>query len=193
MVEQPALKFITFDVDAEGAAAHPSSTTRTSRNILGALTRADADGEDHEFAQRDGVVHVSRYAPDDALNEAFRQKQGLQMRRLPLGEVGPAQLAIGIDGQLDSLFFRQLLMPASAQPLGPDDVEVEVCAVGLNAKDYFAITGRVNTRDATCTLEHCGVVIRTGCSGADAGGLRPGDRVVVMAPGKFRTTEIVPR
>ncbi|RYP33985.1 hypothetical protein DL767_004506 [Monosporascus sp. MG133] len=181
MVEQPALKFVTFDVDD----IH-SEVEHTSRNIISALLRSSIGAEDREFVQKDGVVHISRYAPDDGLNELFRQKQGLQTRQMALEEADNVQLAIGVDGQLDSLFFKQI--PAS-QALGPDDVEVEVRAVGLNAKDYFAVMGRVDTRDATCTLEHCGIVRRTG---SNVGALRAGDRVVVMAPGKFKTFEVVP-
>ncbi|RYO93374.1 hypothetical protein DL762_001073 [Monosporascus cannonballus] len=181
MVEQPALKFVTFDVDD----IH-TKVELTSRNIINTLLRSSIGGEDREFVQKDGVVHISRYAPDDGLNELFGQKQGLQARRMTLEEANNVQLAIGVDGQLDSLFFKQI--PAS-QALGPDDVEVEVRAVGLNAKDYFAVMGRVDTRDATCTLEHCGIVRRTGSS---VEALRAGDRVVVMAPGKFKAFEVVP-
>ncbi|RYP08079.1 hypothetical protein DL764_002119 [Monosporascus ibericus] len=181
MVEQPALKFVTFDVDH----IH-SEVEHTSRNIINVLWRSNVSAEDREFVQKDGVVHISRYAPDDGLNELFRQKQGLQTQQMALEEANNVQLAIGVDGQLDSLFFKQI--PAS-QALGPDDVEVEVRAVGLNAKDYFAVMGRVDTRDATCTLEHCGIVRRTG-SNVEA--LRTGDHVVVMAPGKFKNFEVVP-
>ena len=185
MVEQPALKFITFDVDD-----CQSDVEQTSRNIMHVLARSGVETEDREFAQRGGVVHVSRYVPDDRLNESFRQKQGLQTQRLALAKAKPAQLAIGMAGQLDSLFFKQLPASIESQVLGPSHVEVEVQTVGLNAKDYFAVMGRVDTRDATCTLEHCGVVLRTGCS---VDSLKPGDRIVVMAPGKFKTTEVVPQ
>lgn len=93
MVEQPALKFITFDVDD-----CQTGVEQTSRNIMNALARSGVEAEDREFAQRDGVVHVSRYVPYNRLNESFRQKQGLETQRLTLAEARPVQLAIGIDG-----------------------------------------------------------------------------------------------
>ena len=49
--------------------------------------------------------------------------------------------------------------------------------------------GKVDTKDATCTLEYCGVISKVG-SGVSR--LTPGDRVVVMAPGHFKTSEVVP-
>ena len=51
------------------------------------------------------------------------------------------------------------------------------------------MSGKVDTKDATCTLDYGGVVIEIG-SGVSS--LAPGDRVVAAAPGHFKTTECAP-
>ncbi|KAK6346542.1 hypothetical protein TWF696_006666 [Orbilia brochopaga] len=78
MAEQPGLEFYVSDVD--DLSAH---LKRTARNILSIFTRTDPGIADREFIQRDGVAHVSRFIPDDGLNEAFRRSQGATVQ-LPL-------------------------------------------------------------------------------------------------------------
>ena len=57
-------------------------------------------------------------------------------------------------------------------------------------QDYYALSGKVDTKDSTCTSEYCGVVTTVGSAVVD---LAPGDRVVVAAPGHFKAYEGVPR
>jgi len=180
MMEQPSLSFYTFDVDNIDAAPHI-----TANNIISVLS-ANRFSTDYEFAQRNGVVHISRFVPDNNLNTAFRQKQDDEFLDISLEEAKPAQLAISEAGNFDSIHFKQITLPES---LEAGKVQVAVKTVGLNAKDYYVLGGKTETKDATCMLEFGGVVERVGC---DVDGLNPGDRVVVMAPAFFRTSEIVP-
>lgn len=59
----------------------------------------------------------------------------------------------------------------------------------MHLKDVLVLGGKVDTKDATCALEFTGVVSRVGSAVED---FVIGDRVVVMAPNKFSTREIVP-
>ncbi|KAI2468602.1 polyketide synthase [Annulohypoxylon bovei var. microspora] len=180
MMEQPSTKFYIFDVD--DIHLH---TERTFANLVLVL-RQRSGTVDYEFAQSKGIVHVSRFVPDDELNSKFRQKQGASLIETPLGRAKPAQLTISEVGNFDTLHFERFALPAE---LSSDEVQVSVKSVGLNAKDFYALAGKVDTKDASCTLEYCGVIERVGIQVVD---LAPGDRVVVMAPGHFRTSEIVP-
>lgn len=51
------------------------------------------------------------------------------------------------------------------------------------------MSARFNTPDVSCSCEFSGVVTRTG---SDVRHLAVGDRVVAMAPGRYRTYETVP-
>lgn len=180
MLEQPTLKFFTFDVDdivshVQRTAEHLASTLQQKSNAL-----------DFEFIQHQGVVHVSRFVPDDTLNESFRQKQGTEIIEMPLHEAKPVKLSIERVGQFDSIFFKQVKLQG---PIHATAVQVQVTSVGLNAKDFYMLAGKVDTKNATCSLEFCGIVERIGSA---VSSLAPGDRVVVMAPSHFQTSQVVP-
>lgn len=51
------------------------------------------------------------------------------------------------------------------------------------------LSGKVETRGGTSAIEFSGIIRNVG---PDATNLAPGDRVVVLAPHDFRTTERVP-
>lgn len=182
MLEQPSLRFLTFDVDD----IH-RDTCRTAQNIVRVLSMINNRLSDSEYVENKGVVNISRFLPDNDLNALFRQKQGSETLMATLGSVKPIQLAITRPGQFDSIYFKQISIP---QDLNDQDVQVDVKAVGVNAKDIYVLAGKVDTKDATCTLEFSGVVEKVGLGVTD---IKSGDRVVVMAPGHFKTTEIVPR
>ena len=180
VLEQPSLKFFTFDVD--DIHSHVQQTT----GHLIATLRQQSNAIDFEFIQRQGVVHVSRFSPDDALNDIFRQRQGTEVVEMPLQKAKPAKLSIERVGQFDSIYFKQVELEGS---LASTAVRVQVTAVGINAKDFYVLAGKVDTKNSTCSLEFCGIVDKIGSA---VSSLAPGDRVVVMAPVHFETSQVVP-
>ena len=95
--------------------------------------------------------------------------------------------------------------------LRADHVKIQVKSVGMNAKvshirhstfkaevadwrnvwqDLYVLGAKFDTKDASCSCECAGEV--TGI-GADVTDLRPGDRVLAMAPGHFATYERFPQ
>ncbi|KAJ6092588.1 polyketide synthase [Penicillium sp. IBT 16267x] len=181
MLEQPALQFLTYDID------NPSKSPELSaRNIFDVISGLDGALADYEYVEKDGVVHISRFTPDNDLNSAFRQKQGSEKVDLTLQQARPVQIALDQPGQFDNIYFKQIELPTT---LAPKEIQVQVKAVGLNAKDLYVLAGKVDTPNATCTLEYSGIVERIG---AEVKELHVGDRVVVMAPGHFKSSEIVP-
>ncbi|BCS03320.1 type I polyketide synthase [Aspergillus luchuensis] len=182
MMEHPSLKFYTFDVD------NPTTKTPvTAKNILSVLHSREFP-RDYEYIQNDGLVHVSRFVPDDHLNVTFRQRQGHEMVQTTLQQARPAKLQILEPGNFDSLFFDQM-RPLPATLEDRFSVQVGLRTVGVNAKDFYVLGGKTETKDATCALEFCGVVENVG---AAVTRVAVGDRVVVMAPNHFRTSEVVP-
>ena len=185
MQEQPALQFFTYDVDAITA----GNVQQTADQILSVVTQFPPSIVDYEFAQRQDIVHISRFVPDGDLNRQFRMKQGDEVSNLPMKEVKPLQMEVGTPGHFDSIRFKQVPNPSKDQGLEPSEVQLEMTTVGLNAKDFYVLAGKVDTRGATCVLEYCGVVSRIG---SNVRSIVVGDRVVVMAPSSLRTTQIVP-
>ncbi|PQE17058.1 polyketide synthase protein [Rutstroemia sp. NJR-2017a BBW] len=179
MLEQPSLKFFTLDID--GA----SSRTTTARHIIDILHQ-DEFSIDYEFLQRNGVIHVSRFVPDEDLNQKFQQKQGRIVGEAALKDARDARLIIQNIGQFDTLTFKQEI---HQEPLPDTYVEIDVKSVGLNAKDIYVLSGKTETINGTCALEYSGVVRSAGSS---VNNVAVGDRVVVMAPNDFRLVERAP-
>lgn len=181
MLEQPSLKIFTYDID------EPASHVHATAQRLVALLSQTGEKVDYEFVQRQNVVHVSRFVPDDSLNETFRSRQGLSTVECTLQEAGDARLSVREPGQLDTIYFVQ---QEPGMPMGPEEVRIKVASVGINAKDYYVLVGRVDTPDATCQLECAGTVVAVGSAVTD---FRAGDRVVAMAPSYFGSYQTLPQ
>ncbi|RYP78219.1 hypothetical protein DL771_000696 [Monosporascus sp. 5C6A] len=187
MLEQPSLRFTVLDIGATDFAESDIMST-TCENVLRALVARHAT-DDAEYIQMGRLLYISRFAPDLDLNSLFRRRLEPQesLETVPLGEIGPAKLSIGQVGMTDTMHFQQISEPLTEPPAGYVDVDLR--AVSLNAKDIYAMSGRVETHKSTTALDFSGVVSAVG---PEVTHLKPGDRVVAWAPNHFGTTERVP-
>ena len=185
MLEHPALRFCTF-----AAGEFISNIDVTAQHTLSLLGGNDTEAfpDDLEFFQHDGLLHVSRFVPEGCLNERFRNAIGRIAVNASLKDSLPAELKIGIHGGVIAPKFEQI--NPDSTPLPADYVEIDVKAVGIDFEEIDAVAVRCNTLDASCVMESAGVVRSIGTAITD---LEPGDRVVVMAPGKLQTVERCPR
>ncbi|ERF70334.1 hypothetical protein EPUS_07599 [Endocarpon pusillum Z07020] len=179
VLEQPSVRFHTYDLDNIY-----TNVEETADNLIKVLIQSNS-APDKEFVQRQGVVHVSRYVPDDNLNSCFRQQRGDELVELLLGDVKPAKLSFKKPGQFSSIYFNQIELPGT---LDPHDVQVQVKAIGLNARDYAVFAGKVDSPNCACSPQYSGVMARVGVAVST---LKASDRVIAMAPSQLRTTQIV--
>ena len=135
MTEQPSMRFGCFDADLK------STIEVTSSNIANAFQRLDSDEKpDLEFIQRDDVVHVSRWIPDDTLNEEFQQKQEVRPSEQQLGNIKPCRMTIESAGQFDTIAFER---DSPARTLEDNEVEVEAMCYGMNAKVILSLLSSI--------------------------------------------------
>lgn len=73
--------------------------------------------------------------------------------------------------------------------LSPNEVRIRVASVGVNAKDFQVLAGRVDTPNAICQLECTGIVEKVGSA---VKSFAIGDNVVAMAPTHFETIQTLP-
>ena len=187
MLEQPALRFSVLDVGKLDSEFDVLSTCENAVKTL--LVRQESD--DCEFIQVNGLVHINRFGPDFALNSLFRRRQEPEeavKKEETLVKTGSARLSIGRVGVTDTMYFQQLPQQRPIQP-PVGFVDIQIKAVSLNAKDVYAMMGRVETRDKTTALDFSGFVTAVG---PGVKHLKPGDRAVAWAPSHFGTTERVP-
>ena len=183
MAEQPSLKISVVDVDDPC-----NDVDLTISNLFAVLEqeRTCTEPVDHEYLQKAGVLHVSRLIADHEANSIFHERKTAQPLLKPLGEIRSSKLSIQEPGQMDTLYFTP---NPDVSFLRDDDVEVQIKAVGVNAKDLYTLSGKIETIENTCCCEFSGVVVRVGnkvCNFAI------GDRVLVNAPSHFGTYEQVP-
>ncbi|KAK0615695.1 hypothetical protein B0T17DRAFT_656801 [Bombardia bombarda] len=181
VLEQPSLKFYTYDIDK------PQEDVDVTAERLVNVLNQKSKVSDLEFVQHKGVVHISRFIPDDGINTTFRAKQGLETIVSKLSDAGDVRLSIQHPGQFDTLYFKQQEPPTT---IAPTHIRIKVASVGMNAKDFYVLAGRVDTLDATCQLECAGTVEQVGSAVTN---FAVGDRVVAMAPTHFQTYQTLPQ
>jgi NADPH:quinone reductase-like Zn-dependent oxidoreductase len=188
MLEQPSLRFSVMNISLCDISR--AGLMLTSKNILSAFS-SQSNIDDKEFTEIDGLVHISRFSPQSETNRLFCRRMGTEepTQNSILADVQPVRLAIGKVGVIETIHFQQLCEPPTCIP--PGFVDIRVMAVSLNAKDVYALNGKVDTRNGTTALEFSGVVTAVG-AGPDARHIHVGDRVVVLAPNHFTTIERVP-
>ncbi|KAI0839861.1 KR domain-containing protein [Hypoxylon sp. FL0890] len=188
MLEQPSLRFVIMDVGSE--AFKSSTKEQTCNNIMAALTH-EGETDDKEYVQLHGILYVSRFGPESDLNSLFQRRLQPKdhIEKCTLGKAKPARLSIGKVGVTDTIHFQQLREPRTSPPAGFVDVEVQV--MSINAKDVYALNGRVETQKGTIAMEFGGVVTAKGPDVPDTQ-LKIGDRVVAVTPNHFITTVRVP-
>lgn len=140
----------------------------------------DAAVEDQEYVEMDGVLHVPRVTEaKEVTKTVFQNALPQQTTTQPLKSCPPVQLGIESIGFLDTLQFTE--DDTYDIPLEPDEVEIQVCAAGVNFRDVLVALGRVP--GSVFGSEAAGVVSRVGSPSLH---VSVGDRVV-MAGATFRT------
>ena len=192
MVEQPTLGFAILDVGQLLLEDSKVSSQLISDNIVRALL-PQYPTDDKEFIQKDDMLHISRFVPDDNVNTLFSRRMEPtggerpdQVQMTKLKDALPAKLTLGKVGLLSSIYFQEVSEKTIAPPEGFIDVDVK--AVSVNAKDVYTMYGRVETQESSLSLEFGGVVKAVGPNSDFA----VGDRVVALAPNHWYTTERVP-
>ncbi|KAI1129321.1 polyketide synthase-like protein [Nemania abortiva] len=187
MVEQPSVRFSVMDVGSLNVLS--SNPQRPCEVLINAIRRYQ-DDDDKEFILFNDILHISRVEPDTGISSFFRRrtaKEHGRRERLALSVAQPARLSIENVGITDSMYFQQICEPYIPPP--PGYIDVQLKAVSLNAKDVYTMSGHVETRTGTAAIEFAGVITAVA---PDVKDLEPGDRVVVIKPNSFSTTERIP-
>lgn len=129
MLEQPSLKFLVLDIDS-GSPEEIAASKANVPLILNQVLRSKMPN--FEYLQYNGVLYISRFIPDEAMNKTFQQKIDDEAAIVPLHSAGSCELKMKRVGQMDTLHFVQTTR--TSKPLLPEYLEVHVKCVGLNAK-----------------------------------------------------------
>ncbi|KAG9769377.1 putative polyketide synthase, partial [Aureobasidium melanogenum] len=188
-LEVAASNFQVLHLSREGQKFGPSLVTRVLDSF--------GQSPDHEFREVGGLLQVPRAyeAPDE--NQQIRNHLQDSVQNISLNDDSAAfRLAIGKPGLLGSLHFirdESLL----AEPLGDDELELDVKATGVNFRDVMACMGLVAVPGLG--VEASGVVLKAGKNARNM--FQPGDRVSTVSLGgahatrtrcDYRVTAVIP-
>ncbi|KAL8841188.1 MAG: hypothetical protein Q9170_001042 [Blastenia crenularia] len=174
--EDSMAKLTTLDVQSGTSPA----TTWAIEKVLG-LLRDDSSMET-EYMERNGILHVARIMPDEAVNN-FRhaEEEGLEPVIKGFHETeAQVQLRAERLGTLQSLTWCET--EVGETPLLAGNIEVEVMAVGVNFKDVAITMGIVPDDEYNLGFECAGTVKRLG---SDVTKFKIGDRVCMLKAGSY--------
>ncbi|KAJ6780946.1 hypothetical protein PWT90_05373 [Aphanocladium album] len=135
---------------------------------------------ENEIAERDGILYIPRIMANNQLNAKIPDGVGAAPSLQPLYQPSrPLALRIGRPGLLETLHFSDDL-EINLEPLGADDLELEVKASAINFRDIAASLGIID--DFRLGDECAGIVLRKGSNVSDD--FQIGDRVVAWRPGQ---------
>ncbi|KAL8700018.1 MAG: hypothetical protein Q9224_001157, partial [Gallowayella concinna] len=126
-----------------------------------------------EYAIHGGVTYINRFFPFSLPDELLIAEPGDR-----------AMLDIAVPGRLSSLHW---VRRASVAELMPDEVEIEIHAVGLNFRDILIALQIVELAERPLGCEGAGIIRRVG---SEVRSLAVGDRVAVIDRKTFSTSHI---
>lgn len=136
-----------------------------------------------EYVEQDGILCINRVVEDNKMNNIiFSAVVPQKPKPRKYGEKPERALALTISspGLLDTLHFADDL---AEKALGPDEVEINVKAVGVNFKNVMVALGQLP--DKSLGQECAGTVTRIGDGVCSEIGV--GDRVCCVTHGAFKT------
>jgi hypothetical protein len=160
------IPFGVLELDSLGHSAWEATQKVLEKLCINADREEETD-PDYEFSFSSHIIYVSRFDRISVAEEIAK-----------LGTQGDQRhLQIEKNGVLESLRWS---VSASDTPLGPNEVEVDVRASGMNNRDVFVAMGIVEGNDFG--YESAGVVHQVGI---DVHDLEAGDAVMVLSEGSL--------
>ena len=178
--ENPNFNFVTLAIDKTDSRTHVTEMVLKvfQQTFFPTINRV----VERSFAEKDGVLHISRMIEANYLNSSVAAKASIgkaQPYQIPQKSMRALSLQISSPGLLDTLQFQD--DPVYDADIGPDEVEIQVKSTGLNFLDLMTSLGQVpgNFLGGECA----GVISRVGSNVE----LAIGDRVCCLVSGAFKT------
>ncbi|KAK3934736.1 hypothetical protein QBC46DRAFT_462469 [Diplogelasinospora grovesii] len=186
--ENPSLRLITVDVqDQLSLSGNLQRIAETLAEIATSSFWPTAEAvraEELEYALCDGRLTIPRVVPDErfaSFIDSHSNQGGAMVECRYLDKDRPLMFEVQVPGLLNTVRFVDN-DEMTAQPLDPDEVEVQACAHGVNFKDVFIALGQMQPGTAM-TGEVAGVITAVGSNLQSQ--WKPGDRVIGLMVAPF--------
>jgi NADPH:quinone reductase-like Zn-dependent oxidoreductase len=195
--ENPGLRLITVDVQDQIQLSGSGKGSLDLERIVQTLAEIAMSSfwpvsekirvEELEYTICDGKLTIPRVIPDDRFasyidsrNQDQDQGAASMVECKYLNRDRPLMFDVQVPGLLNTIRFVDNNM--MAEPLGPDQIEVQAYAHGVNFKDVFIALGQMQPGTAM-TGEAAGVVTAVGSNVQSL--WKPGDRVLGLMVAPF--------
>ena len=132
------------------------------------------------FFLHNGILHINRLVEAKKPNEHVFLRTAQPVRTREFEGFPPLKLNVRTPGLLDSLEFVE--DTSFEESLAPDEIEVDVQAIGVNFKDCLIILGRVDSEKIGSKFAGIALSVGARCSQ-----FQQGDRVTVFDFECYRT------
>lgn len=174
--EGTLMNFVTLDLDAETDISQASAVASIIK-VLQASLSTQRQSEETEFIERRGAILTPRIINDEDMNEYVHQqiKPSATATAKFTDVVRPLRAFIATPGALDTVHFEDDQLAHT--PLSDNEVEIQVKAVGVSARDAETAMGHLPSDDLG--MECSGVVTKVG---TQVSSVAVGDRVAAVTP-----------
>ena len=180
--ENGGMNFFTCDIECQDF-SKPEFAQAISRMFAKAFSKSNMDSsvKDFEYAVQNGRVMIPRLVEDKIANKAIMTTVSqCEPEEQPLWQEDSClTLVMGHIGLLDT--FQFVHSESFSVDIGPEEVEIEIKAVGLNFKDLLIATGQM-TGPHGLGVECAGVITKLGKATQH---FKIGDRVCGLPPTCF--------
>lgn len=177
--EDPGARLTTLDVQSPSSPAAHWAIERVLRKLV-----SGSGVVDEEYAERDGLLLISRVIPDEGLNEFKSASMGAAGLESVVksfhGNKAQVRLQADKKGSLESLQWCETAV--GEVEVGEGMVDIQVMAMGVNFKDVATTMGIVPEDEHMIGCECSGYVRRVG---KGVSGFKVGDRVVAQTNGTY--------
>lgn len=180
-VENPRTAFVTVALETNEGLLCLAKDAATILKVL-KMTAAGLANRvfEPEYTEIDGLLHINRLVEAEKPNAHVFLKTAQPVCTRDFENFPPLKLNVRTPGLLDTLEFVE--DTTFEEPIAPDEIEVDIQAIGVNFKECLTVLGRVNSDKLG---SECAGVIRhvgEGCSQ-----LRLGDRITLGDLDCYRT------
>lgn len=177
--ENPKLRFARVAItDNEQTGLDGPTAVLT---VLNHAIQSPLDDMEPEYEERDGMLCINRVIQSQRMNRLIGANiASHQERTLQLSHELPLRAIMKTSGMINSITYEEV---ADWDDLPkPDEVLVQVRAVGLTSRDYQIASGQLN--EESIFTECSGIITKAGSES----GFSPGDKVFVSGSGVCTTS-----
>ncbi|OQE39163.1 hypothetical protein PENCOP_c007G08846 [Penicillium coprophilum] len=177
--ESHHLKLVVLDLDLKNQLPTAEAAAMINRVFSHSFIKSDTPLAELELSERNGIIHIPRYKPDNEMNQLITDTREQFAPRSQVGWDGGHVLKMQVQSPKTFKGFTFVDNGLPLPAINDLDVEIEVKASGVSFRDVLATNSNLNE---DLGYECSGVITAIGLGVQDLG---VGDRVCALTRGTY--------